>query len=126
MSQPHSVDVHVGQALRAIRRAKGVSQYDLAAAVGLTFQQIQKYERAENRISASKLADIAGELGVPISEFFSGLDAAVGESAAMIWEFANLPQAASFMRAIGAVPPRIREEIFRLAIGYADLDEPAA
>jgi transcriptional regulator with XRE-family HTH domain len=63
--QPHVVDVHVGQRLRFRRKLMGLSQGDLAQRVGLTFQQIQKYERGINRISASRLVEFAAVLKVP-------------------------------------------------------------
>jgi transcriptional regulator with XRE-family HTH domain len=69
----HPVDKNVGVKLKNKRLEAGLSQEELGRAVGLTFQQIQKYERALNRISASKLFDFAQYLGVGISYFFSGL-----------------------------------------------------
>ncbi|ACG80175.1 transcriptional regulator, Cro/CI family (plasmid) [Phenylobacterium zucineum HLK1] len=71
---PNPVDVHVGRRVRLRRRELGVSQAWLADRLGLTFQQIQKYERGANRISASKLYAIAKLLEVPITYFFEGLD----------------------------------------------------
>ena len=65
--------------IRTRRKAIGMSQITLAQAVGLTFQQIQKYERGLNRVSASKLFEIARALGVPVSFFFEGLGQAGGE-----------------------------------------------
>ena len=70
---PDPVDVHVGDKVRRRRRALGITQSGLAEQVGLTFQQIQKYERGANRISASKLHGIAGVLQAPIPFFFEGL-----------------------------------------------------
>ena len=71
--QPHMVDRHVGARVRVRRKAIGISQERLADALGLTFQQVQKYERGSNRISASKLFQIATFLGAPVSYFFDGL-----------------------------------------------------
>jgi len=71
---PNPIDVHVGRRVRLRRRELGVSQAWLADRLGLTFQQIQKYERGGNRISASKLYAIAKLLEVPITHFFEGLD----------------------------------------------------
>ena len=68
-----AVDVHVGLRIRMRRKALGHSQQTLADALGLTFQQVQKYERGVNRVSASKLFDIARFLGVPVGFFFEGL-----------------------------------------------------
>ncbi|MBB4313731.1 helix-turn-helix domain-containing protein [Roseospira marina] len=73
-SHPDPVDVYVGRRLRKQRVLLRLSQEQLARAVGVTFQQIQKYERGANRISASRLFDIAKVLGVPISFFFDHID----------------------------------------------------
>lgn len=70
---PDVVDVYVGGRVRALRKLQGMSQTALADEIGLTFQQIQKYERGFNRISASVLYRIAGALGVVPAEFFAGL-----------------------------------------------------
>lgn len=70
---PDLVDIHVGKRIRARRRLSKVSQVELADCIGLSFQQVQKYERGLNRVSASKLYAIAKRLGVPISHFFDGL-----------------------------------------------------
>lgn len=70
-SQP--IDRHLGAVVRAHRKARGMSQVDLAQHLGLTFQQIQKYERGINRISASALYEIASALDVPVSALFDGL-----------------------------------------------------
>ena len=67
---PSEVDVHVGQRLRVRRALLGLSQEKLADALGLTFQQIQKYERGTNRVSAGRLYDLSKILDVPISYFF--------------------------------------------------------
>ena len=70
---PNPVDLHVGARIRMRRRMQGVSQEKLADALGLTFQQVQKYERGANRVSASKLYEIAASLRTPVSYFFEGL-----------------------------------------------------
>lgn len=66
------VDRHIGGQVRIARMLAGKSQTELGAALGVTFQQIQKYERGANRISASKLQAIARVLGVTVSHFFEG------------------------------------------------------
>src|ERR1700753_441801 len=70
---PHPVDRHVGLRIRMRRKELGVSQEKLAEALGLTFQQVQKYERAANRVSASKLWEIAQALSTHIGYFYEGL-----------------------------------------------------
>jgi transcriptional regulator with XRE-family HTH domain len=71
---PHPVDVHVGQRLRQRRVAVGLTQDRLAKSVGITFQQVQKYERGTNRIVASRLFELAQVLKVSVEYFFDGLD----------------------------------------------------
>lgn len=82
---PHPVDRHVGRRVCEKRISLGYNQSDLGRALGLTFQQIQKYEKGANRISASKLWDIARFFKVDVSYFFEGLGSAqpgVAEDAA--------------------------------------------
>lgn len=69
---PDPVDIHVGTRLRVLRKLKSFSQEKLAQILGLTFQQVQKYERADNRIGASRLYQIADALGVQPGYFFEG------------------------------------------------------
>ena len=71
---PHPVDVHVGRRLCERRVLMGLSQEQLGERVGLTFQQIQKYERGTNRISASKLWQFSRILDVPVPWFFEDVD----------------------------------------------------
>ncbi|TNM59892.1 helix-turn-helix domain-containing protein [Aliirhizobium smilacinae] len=70
---PHPVDIYVGQRVRMRRNQLGMSQSTLGDGLGLTFQQVQKYERGANRISTSKLYEIATVLSVPITYFFEDL-----------------------------------------------------
>ncbi|MDR1338168.1 MAG: helix-turn-helix transcriptional regulator [Rickettsiales bacterium] len=72
-SAPTSIDEHIGQRMQLRRNMMGLSQKDLAGLCGVTFQQIQKYETAGNRISASRLFDVSTALETPVSFFFSGL-----------------------------------------------------
>ena len=69
----HPTDQHVGTKLRARRTKLGMSQSTLAEALGLTFQQVQKYEKGANRVGASRLQQIAQILQVPVESFFEGL-----------------------------------------------------
>ena len=72
---PHPIDVHVGHRVRLRRTQMGMSQTALGEAFGLTFQQVQKYERGTNRISASKLWKLTQVLDVPVSFFFDDMPA---------------------------------------------------
>jgi transcriptional regulator with XRE-family HTH domain len=74
MKAPNPIDVHVGRRVRLRRKELGISQERLAEGLGLTFQQVQKYERGANRVSASKLYEMARVLRVSIGYFFEGLD----------------------------------------------------
>ncbi|CAN7481216.1 helix-turn-helix domain-containing protein [Caulobacter sp. LjRoot300] len=71
---PHPVDVHVGARLRLARTARQRSQEALGQAIGVSAQQIQKYERGTNRMSASTLFRFCGSLGRPLAWFFEGLE----------------------------------------------------
>lgn len=70
---PHPVDVTVGNRVREFRIRKGLSQQALGERVGVSFQQIQKYERGTNRMGSSRLVQIADVLDIPVSSFFEGL-----------------------------------------------------
>lgn len=74
--KPHPVDSHVGSRVRLRRTLLGMSQEKLGDALGLTFQQVQKYERGANRIGSSRLFELSKILDVPVSFFFDGLDGA--------------------------------------------------
>ncbi len=72
------IDAHVGARVRMRRKFMALNQTELAQALGLTFQQVQKYERGSNRISASKLYEISQFLKVPVQYFFEGYDDTAG------------------------------------------------
>jgi transcriptional regulator with XRE-family HTH domain len=76
---PNPIDKHVGSRVRMRRMLMGMSQEKLGEALGLTFQQVQKYEKGTNRIGASRLKQISQVLGVPIGFFFDGAPATSGE-----------------------------------------------
>ncbi|WP_183229450.1 helix-turn-helix domain-containing protein [Agrobacterium radiobacter] len=74
-NEPHAVDVAIGQAIRKRRLLNGVSQSGLGEQIGVTFQQVQKYEKGTNRVSASMLTEIAHALHVDVRSFFDAVDA---------------------------------------------------
>lgn len=122
----HRVDVHVGRRLRQRRWARGWTQQQLAEQVGIRFQQIQKYETGENRLSASRLWDIAQALEVPVSYFFEGLEEGddVDARASLLSERETL----ALVRAYYAIPPAKRASLLDLAriLGKPDPDAPGA
>lgn len=113
----HLVDVHVGQRIRQRRWMNGTTQQQLAQAVGIKFQQIQKYETGMNRVSASRLWDIAHELNVPVSFFFEGLDAA-GDATVpgqVPGDVLTDKEALDLLRSYYAIPENQRRRLFDLA-----------
>lgn len=118
----HPVDVHVGKRVRHRRWMLGVTQQQLAERVGIKFQQIQKYETGMNRISASRLWDIADALDVPISFFFEGLD---GEGAAtqssLPGDLMSDKEALELVRSYYAIPETQRKRLFELARVLSDV-----
>jgi transcriptional regulator with XRE-family HTH domain len=116
--------------VRILRVSRGLSQSALAAQLGLTFQQLQKYEKGTNRISASKLHDIARILGVEVASFFE--DAADPERLANIVE-TDMPRRIDLLIASklsqfpeGELKQRLIALIFTLAKKTAPVEEPAA
>lgn len=114
----HPVDVHVGKRIRHRRWMVGMTQQQLGEAVGIKFQQIQKYETGMNRVSASRLWDIAHAMDVPVNFFFEGLD---GDSTEMP-AAANTPgdlladkEAQELVRSYYAIPENQRRRLFDLA-----------
>jgi transcriptional regulator with XRE-family HTH domain len=75
---PNAIDVEVGARIKLTRKLQGMSQQILAEALGITFQQVQKYEKGVNRVGASRLSQIATALDVPVSYFFEGNHSAQG------------------------------------------------
>ena len=94
MSTPHPVDIHVGRRLRLKRTFLGLSQEAVGKQIGVTFQQIQKYERGINRMGASRLYDFAKALGIQVSYFFEGFGDYVMEDGTAL--AAAEPNATSF------------------------------
>jgi transcriptional regulator with XRE-family HTH domain len=118
----HPVDVHVGKRVRHRRWMLGVTQQQLAERVGIKFQQIQKYETGMNRISASRLWDIAEALDVPISFFFEGLDAGGRlDSESMAGDLMSDKEALELVRSYYAIPEAQRKRLFDLARVLSDV-----
>ena len=111
--QPHPTDKHVGNRVRMRRLLLGMNQETLANALGLTFQQVQKYEGGANRVSASRLSQIAEILSVTIDYFFSELAAGdtAGAAPHMAREQMQRPEAIDLIRAYYAIADqRVRHQ----------------
>ena len=109
----HPIDLHVGHRVRLRRTLLGWSQERLAQALGLTFQQVQKYERGANRIGASRLFDLSRVLDVPVSFFFD--DMAVDSSQ---------PAGAAEAPSVYETDPMARRETRGLVDAYWEITEP--
>lgn len=123
----HPVDVHVGKRVRHRRWMVGMTQQQLGDIVGIKFQQIQKYETGMNRISASRLWDIAQALDVSISFFFEGFE---GEGARPEQQVVDMPErgdlladkeALELVRSYYAIPEAQRRRLFDLARVLSDV-----
>ena len=108
----HPVDAHVGKRIRHRRWMVGMTQQQLADKVGIKFQQIQKYETGMNRVSASRLWDIAEALTVPVSFFFEGMGADAGGAAS---DLLADKEALELVRSYYAIPEAQRRRLFDLA-----------
>ena len=126
---PNPIDRHVGSRVRMQRMLAGISQEKLGEALGLTFQQVQKYEKGTNRISASRLQQIAKMLGVPVSFFFEGAPAgevvaggfAETTSAAYVADFLATSEGVQLSKAFVRIKnPRVRRRVIDLVEALAD------
>jgi transcriptional regulator with XRE-family HTH domain len=116
--KPNPVDVHVGSRVRLRRTLLGMSQEKLGDAIGLTFQQVQKYERGANRIGASRLFDVARVLEVPVSFFFDEMseDVAARSPSQITSESEPLEEA--------ELDPMIKRETLELVRAYYRIRDP--
>lgn len=122
----HLVDVHVGKRIRQRRWLLGMTQQKLAECVGIKFQQIQKYETGANRVSASRLWDIADALEVDVAFFFEGLKEEGSETENKACS--NVPadmmgdkEAMDLVRSYYAIPENQRRRLFELARVLSDV-----
>ncbi|WP_298971962.1 helix-turn-helix transcriptional regulator [uncultured Roseobacter sp.] len=120
----HVVDVHVGKRIRQRRWLVGMTQQKLAECVGIKFQQIQKYETGANRVSASRLWDIADALDVDVAFFFEGLKSETDVEAASESIPADMmgdKEAMDLVRSYYAIPENQRRRLFELARVLSDV-----
>lgn len=133
---PNPVDLHVGARIRMRRKLLGVSQERLAEQLGLTFQQVQKYERGANRVSASKLYEIARALQVSVAYFFEGLANTEGAAAnglpdtgasALMHELMMTPEGLELATLFPKLKRgRVRRRVLDLVKALADDEDEAA
>jgi transcriptional regulator with XRE-family HTH domain len=116
--KPNPIDVHVGSRVRLRRTLLGMSQERLGDAIGLTFQQVQKYERGANRIGASRLYDLSRVLDVPVSFFFDDLSPGATRAVA---PDAEPPESGT---ARGEADPLMRRETLELVRAYYRIPDP--
>lgn len=96
-------DIHLGQRIRLRRTLMGLSQEKLGEALGLTFQQVQKYERGANRVSASRLRDLARVMNVPIGFFYDDVPGSLSDSSTMASNMTGFAEAST---SFGGPPPK--------------------
>jgi transcriptional regulator with XRE-family HTH domain len=121
---PDPLDALVGARIRVFRVHRKISQTDLAEQIGVTFQQVQKYEKGTNRIGASRLSRIAAVLGISVGELFESPGEKSGDSALLFRMLAE-PGALRVLKAYTRTSdPRVRHAIVELIEGIAD-KEPA-
>lgn len=103
----HPVDAQVGKTLRNARKLRGMSQTDLGRKLGLSFQQVQKYELGTNRVAASRLFEVSQALDLPVTAFFPDQEVATSEAELSTEE-------AKLIRALRAVKPEVRTAVANL------------
>jgi transcriptional regulator with XRE-family HTH domain len=113
VKRPDPVDVEVGHRIRIERLARGLSQTALANQLGVTFQQVQKYEKGVNRVGAGRLTKIAEVLGVPVGAFFTGKEVLASEALASTDGDQSSPL--KLLTVSGA---------FRLLRAYSEIEDP--
>jgi transcriptional regulator with XRE-family HTH domain len=134
--QPNPIDIHVGSRVRLRRMMLGMSQERLGESIGITFQQIQKYEKGTNRIGASRLQHIARVLSVPVSFFFEDAPGASVEQPAGMAEPKSTHYVVDFLSSaeglqlnkafIRIKEPKLRRRIIDLVRALAGEEEVAA
>ncbi|HAU29268.1 MAG TPA: transcriptional regulator [Rhodospirillaceae bacterium] len=116
---PNPVDTHVGARVRLRRTLLGMSQEKLGNALGLTFQQVQKYERGANRIGSSRLFDLSHVLDVPISYFFEDMPSVNMHAGAI-----GMSENQEPFKASGSPDPMTKRETLELVRAYYRITDP--
>lgn len=122
-SSPHPIDITVGSRIVSLRLAKRMTQTDLANSIGVSFQQVQKYERGSNRVSASRLWRISEALNVPMTYFFDGVTTDAG---APREERPMTPWARELMALEKNLPASARKLVLNMARQLAERETAAS
>lgn len=122
-SSPHPIDITVGSRIVSLRLAKRMTQTDLANSIGVSFQQVQKYERGSNRVSASRLWRISEALNVPMTYFFDGVTTDAG---APREERPMTPWARELMALEKNLPASARKLVLNMARQLAERETTAS
>jgi len=125
---PNPVDIHVGTRVRLRRQLLKMSQEKLGNQLGVTFQQVQKYERGTNRVGASRLWRMAQVMDVPVSFFYDGLgedapqtEFAEGDQTPIVYDFINSTDGVSLAMAVSKIKHKaVRRQILELARSLAE------
>ena len=111
---PHPVDIAVGKRVRLRRLQLSMSQTELAQQIGVTFQQVQKYEKGTNRISCSKLSEMAEALDCPITFFFFKKDALTEIIVTQNWDPVHIKDGLRLITAFGKIEKTNRKKVVAL------------
>ena len=133
-SSPHPIDIHVGSRVKLRRMILGMSQEALGKSLGLTFQQIQKYEKGVNRIGASRMFELSRLLEVPVQFFFDGFDnkpqAVQGfaeDAAESVMDLVNSPEGVQLCRYFSEIKDiEVRRRVLDLVRSIAETDPATA
>lgn len=128
---PNPVDIHVGSRVRLRRQLLRLSQEKLGDALGVTFQQVQKYERGTNRVGASRLHRMSQILEVPVGFFFEGIDDDAApedllkdDNTPVVYEFINSTDGVSMATSMSKITdPRVRRRLLELVRALASENE---
>ena len=114
----------VGQRIKLLRKSKGISQTTLGRALGVTFQQIQKYENGANRVGARRLSEVARVLEIPVSTFFEEGGGLVEQGQKEAFEFLRVPGAVDLLNAFITIEDnRLRREVLALVRSAARMGQ---
>ncbi|TIQ07654.1 helix-turn-helix transcriptional regulator [Mesorhizobium sp.] len=123
----HPADLHVGRQIAVVRMHSDVSQAQLSRSIGVSCQQLQKYENARNRVSASMIYEIGKSLGVPVSRFFEGLagNGELSREASLLpvdeqIEFIASAEGRRLIERLVQLPPRVRARVSALIAAIAE------